>query len=301
MLTLEQRKERMTGIGGSDLGAICGFSKWANAVDIYNSKLELQEDNVEGNQFIEWGNRLEPVLRQKASEVLGKEIDKPGALFRSQEHPFMIANLDGWIEDERIVCEFKTADKWTAKLFGEPDSDYIPENYLFQLAHYAIVMNASKCYLFVLIGGNDFRQYTYERNPELEEQIIRIEKNFWENHVMKRIPPEPKTYDEAKTIWGESNGEAIVSEDAANLHRNILNIKAKINELEEIQDKHKAELCKIMGNASIVLAPDDTLLATWKNQGRASIDTAQLRKLYPEIAKEVTKTTTTRVFRINER
>lgn len=298
MLTLKQRKERMTGIGGSDLGAICGFSKWANAVDIYHSKLELQED-IEQNRFIEWGNRLEPVICEKASEILGKSITKPLSLFRSEEYPFMIANLDGWIEDERIVCEFKVADKWTEKLFGEPGSDYIPDNYLFQLAHYAIVMNASKCYLFVLIGGNDFRQYTYERNPELEEQIIRIEQKFWENHVMKHIPPEPKTYDEAKAIWDASNDQSIVSEDAANIHSNILQIRAKIAELEEQEDKHKADLCSIIGNASSVLSIDQTVLATWKNQESSRVDTARLKKEYPHIAKEVSKKTTSRVLRIN--
>lgn len=299
MLTLEQQEERMTGIGGSDLGAICGFSRWANAVDIYHSKLELQEDIV-NNPRIEWGNRLEPVLRQKASEVLGKAITKPKDMFRSKEHPFMIANLDGWIEDEQIVCEFKTADKWTTKAFGEPDSDYIPENYLFQLAHYAIVMNASKCYLFVLIGGNDFRTYTYERNPELESHIIRIEQNFWENHVLKRIPPEPKTYEEASTLWPNNNENSVVSEDALNIHQDLLTVRSRIEELKKLEDKHKAELCKIIGEASVLLSPDLNPIASWKTQEASRIDTQKLKKEYPDIAREVSKKTTSRVLRINE-
>lgn len=298
MLTLEQRKERMTGIGGSDLGAICGFSKWANAVDIYHSKQELQED-VEENRYIEWGNRLEPVIREKASEVLGKEIIKPETFIRSQEHSFMIANLDGWIGDDRIVCEFKVADKWTEKLFGEPGSDFIPDVYLFQLAHYAIVMNASKCYLFVLIGGNDFRHYTYERNPELEAQIIRIEKNFWENHVMKRIPPEPKTYEEASTLWSNHNDHSVVSEDAMSIHHDLLTVRARIEELKQLEDKHKAELCKIIGEASVVLSPELNPIATWKTQKSSRIDTHKLKKEYPDIAREVSKLTTSRVLRIN--
>lgn len=298
MLTVEQRIERMSGIGGSDLAAICGLSKWSNAVDIFHSKLELQPD-IENSPLIEWGNRLEPVLREKASEILGVEITTPKDLFRSQNHDFMVANLDGWIENDRIVCEFKVADKWIAKQFGEEGSDYIPDQYLFQLAHYAVVMNAAKCYLFVLIGGNDFRQYTYERNPELEEHVIRIEKNFWENHVMKRIPPEPRTYDEASTLWPHSNEDSVVSEDAVYIHQKLLDVRSKLKELEDIEDKHKAELCKIIGSSSRLITMDQQTLATWKTQHTKRIDTNKLRSEYPEVARAVSKTTTSRVLRVS--
>ena len=78
-------------------------------------------------------------------------------------------------------------------LFGSKhrqiDSDSIPESYLVQSAWYAAICDVPKVDIAVLIGGQNFKIYTYERNKEFEEKLIKIACNFWYDHVEKRIPP----------------------------------------------------------------------------------------------------------------
>ncbi len=48
-----------------------------------------------------------------------------------------------------------------------------------------------KGYVAVLIGGNKFHQVKIERDESLIKELIRREKDFWYNYVLKNIPPEP--------------------------------------------------------------------------------------------------------------
>jgi predicted phage-related endonuclease len=55
---------RRLGIGGSDLAAICGISKWRTPVHVYLEKLgEAPEDQM--SEAAEWGTRLEPLIADK--------------------------------------------------------------------------------------------------------------------------------------------------------------------------------------------------------------------------------------------
>lgn len=59
---------RRNGIGGSDLAAICGISKWRTPMHVYLEKLgETPEEQM--GEAAEWGTRLEPLVADKfASE-----------------------------------------------------------------------------------------------------------------------------------------------------------------------------------------------------------------------------------------
>lgn len=52
---LEWLKNRQTGIGGSDVAAILGLSKWKTPLDVYNDKI-AENPVEESNASIEWGN-----------------------------------------------------------------------------------------------------------------------------------------------------------------------------------------------------------------------------------------------------
>ena len=78
---IEWLKARQTGIGGSDVAAILGLSKWKTPLDVYNDKI-ADTPSEESNPSIEWGNRLEPVIRQKYSDVTGLSVKCPEETFR---------------------------------------------------------------------------------------------------------------------------------------------------------------------------------------------------------------------------
>jgi phage-type endonuclease len=60
-------KARQTGIGGSDVAPILGISKWTTPLDVYNEKV-ADTPTEKDSDPMEWGRRLEPVIRQAYAE-----------------------------------------------------------------------------------------------------------------------------------------------------------------------------------------------------------------------------------------
>jgi len=190
-LTLEQKKIRMSGIGGSDCAAILGISKWKTPLEVYLDKIYEPTEDKDISPAIEWGNRLEKVIIEAFQDKTGKQCELEPRTLRHPKHDFMLANIDARIVGENAILECKTAGQFMAKYWSTDGGEALPEDYLLQCAHYAEVLDVDTVYVAVLIGGRDFRMYHYKRNPRLAETIIAAEHNFWHNHVLKRIAPEP--------------------------------------------------------------------------------------------------------------
>lgn len=148
-IRIDWLKLGQSGIGGSDVAAILGLSKWRTPLDVYNSKVGEVSDE-EDNASMEWGRRLGPVIRQAYSDKTGRAVECLGHIFRSGEHPFMIANVDGLCADR--VLEIKTSRSGAD--WGEEGTDEIPEYYLTQVHHYMTVTRMELCDVAVLIGAS---------------------------------------------------------------------------------------------------------------------------------------------------
>jgi putative phage-type endonuclease len=179
---------RMTGIGGSDAAAVLGLSKWKTPLQVYLEKLG-QGGLMLDNEAMAWGRALEPVIRQQYAERTGRIVYLPDTALRHKEHDFMIANLDGYTDDGRVL-EVKTAR--SGQEWGEPGSDEIPTNYLLQVQHYLTVTGFEWADVAVLIGGSDFRIYEIRADKDLQALLIEGEAEFWQR-VQDRNPPDPKT------------------------------------------------------------------------------------------------------------
>lgn len=60
-------KEREKYIGGSDIPIIMGISKFKTRFDLLLEKAQLNEDVFEGNEYTEYGNEMEPKIRDFVS------------------------------------------------------------------------------------------------------------------------------------------------------------------------------------------------------------------------------------------
>ena len=100
-------EERRKGIGGSDVAAIMGLSPWKTAYQIYQDKRGEVKD-FEGSAVMDWGKRMEPAIRQWYSDQTGRSVRLPDKILYHPVHQFMLASLDGFTDDNRVV-EIKTA------------------------------------------------------------------------------------------------------------------------------------------------------------------------------------------------
>jgi predicted phage-related endonuclease len=58
----EWHELRANRIGGSEVGAIVGASKYESAYSLWAKKLKLIPSEVADNEFMYWGRKLEPVV-----------------------------------------------------------------------------------------------------------------------------------------------------------------------------------------------------------------------------------------------
>lgn len=281
---IEWLKERQSGIGGSDVAAILGLSKWRTPLDVYNSKVGEVTDE-EDNVSMEWGRRLEPIIRQAYADKTGRAVECPGHLFRSAEHPFMIANVDGMCADR--ILEIKTAR--TGADWGEEGTDEIPEYYLTQVQHYMTVTGKELCDVAVLIGASDFQIYTVKNDPELAALLIKEEEKFWEC-VQNRTPPAPRSLAEISKTFPVSRPETIEATDE--VAKALDTLRAVREEMAKAKEIESAALATIQGymGTNESLGVGGQIVATWKScKAVARLDSASLKAKMPDIYKQFLK------------
>ena len=261
----EWLRERKNYLGGTDLAAIAGLNPYRTALDVYLDKTS-DDINEETNSAMRWGNLLEDVVAKEYAEVTGQKIEiEPNTIY----HPsmkFLGANIDRWVGDKEYVLECKTAGFNKNKEWGDSGTDQIPESYLIQCAFYASICDVPKVDIAVLIGGQDFRIYTYNRNKDLEDKIIKIGINFWHNHIEKRIPPKCVNTRDTFNLFPQSNYQEIVAED--NIIQKWEELKVAREEESRIQtniEKLKVEIQEFMRDYDVLIDINGNVIATWKN------------------------------------
>ena len=283
----EWLQARTTGIGGSDVAAILGLSKWKTPLAVYQEKrgeIEPQEENA----AMRWGHYLEPVVRQAYADETGREVRLPAELIRHPKHDFMIANIYGFTDDGRLF-EAKTArsgDGW-----GEPGTDQVPQAYLLQVQHYMKVTALPIADVAVLIGGSDFRLYEVRADDELQDMLVDAEREFW-RQVQAAEPPEPVSYADVIARWGRASRAdlVMVDDEALRALAQLRDLKTQREHLDLAEEEWKAVVLKKLGEADTLVGSDGRTLATWKAQkGAQRFDGAAFKAAHPDLYAQFTK------------
>lgn len=131
-------------IGGSDIPIIMGISPFKSRFDLLLEKAGIKENDFTGNEYTEYGNILEPKIR----EYINKSFDMA---FKEGKHinGDVRCHTDG--ETDTCILEIKT----TSQVHENVD-DY--KNYLVQLLFYMQETKRKIGYLAVYIRPEDFNE-----------------------------------------------------------------------------------------------------------------------------------------------
>ena len=290
---LQYRKQ---GIGGSDAGAVCGLNPYRTAIQVYYDKTSDSIEEID-NEAMRQGRELEEYVARRFCEASGKRVRRANAMFYDEKNPFMLADVDRMIVGENAGLECKTASPYSEEKWRD---DKIPLSYQLQCYHYMSVCNADAWYIAVLIYGRDFKYYRIERDDEVIGNLIRIEEEFWNEYVLKRVIPDPdgsKTADAAiAERFKESKSTTIPLtgfDERLERRQEILSLLEKI-ETEKRQIDQELKL--YLGDAEI--AENEHYRVSWKNFSRSSIDEKRLKAEQPEIYEKYRRETTSRRFTV---
>lgn len=294
---------RGNSIGGSEIGAIAGFSSYGSALTVYNEKLGLVE-KFKGNIHTLFGTRMEPMIREWVQEDFVKET---GIKLTTYEYPYMMldkekeffsANIDGIgiVEEDYIYwenrdtaeikfipkgemfgLEIKTGSEFLKKMWA---GEEIPDSYYCQCQWYMGVTGLNY-FLIIYLLGKEVKWKVVPRNEDDIKALREIGVDFWENHIIPKIPPEPtgikKETDEILQQQVLDDAEEIDITDKKLTKYN--EISEQIKELEKEREKIKQEIFLEMGNSK--KATDGSYKLSRYVVTRDKIDNKTLKDKYP--------------------
>ena len=293
---LEQRRK---GIGGSDAATIVGLNPYNSLYALWADKqgfLPTKDDN----EAMRVGRDLEEYVARRFCEATGKKVRRTNYIYAHDDFDFIRANVDREIIGENAGLECKTTSAYAKSDF---DGGEIPLNYLCQCYHYMNVMGYDKMYLAVLVMGKGFYWYEIPADKAEQKALLNAEIDFWRQYIEGNEIPAPDGSESSAMAVAAVNPEdskEIISlipyeTDLKNYAELLQSIKEREREAEAIKQTVQA----FMGTAG--LGESRRYKVSWKAQQRTTVDSRKLKADFPDIYKQVTKTTESRVFRFAER
>ena len=146
--------DRTLYIGGSDVAAILGFSRWKTKLEVYMEKVGLLENKVD-SIAADVGIELEDYVARRFTRETGieiKPVPKEGLTLIDKEKPYLIGHPDRETVSGDLV-ECKTTGEWRAKEWAE---DEMPADYIMQVYYYMMLGDYQLAHVPVLVGNNKF-------------------------------------------------------------------------------------------------------------------------------------------------
>ena len=256
-------------ISDSDLGALCAFmrSYW-------------------------------PQCNWRAERKKSFFVDYSKEVYRSKEHPYMIADVDRLIVGEDAGLECKTASAFNADQWKD---GAVPRHYLLQCYHYMAVTGKRKWYIAVVVLGQGFQYAKLEWDEKVISDLIAVEGDFWFNHVIPNAMPAADgsnaTDQVLDQLYGSKTMPAVIRLDGFEkrlARRNEIGEQLKL--LEQEQKQIDQEVKMYMGSHETAIC--EGFKVSWQSVTSSRLDTKRIKVEQPELYREYLTESTSRKFTV---
>lgn len=255
-------------IGGSDIAAILGISRWRTPLSVWAEKTGQVPPDDSDNLPKKLGRRLEEVVAELFMEKTGLKVQRANERRVHPKYPHFRAQIDRLIVGQDELLECKTASPWMAKEWAEEE---MPQEYIAQVMWQLACSGRKRGHLAVLIGNQDFKTRVIERDPVLIAEMIKRANAFWEEFVVPKVMPSQISDRDAETLYAlfpnaEPDSQVDLGDKGAMLveNRNAL-VQDKID-VEKRIDLVENELKAMLQDKETGMAGKWKVV--WKNQTR---------------------------------
>ena len=307
--------DRTKYIGGSDIGAILGLSRFRTPLQVWMEKTgkDIKQSDSLPMRF---GSFAEEFVASEYSKATGFELIHDESIYIHPTHSFMSAHIDRFvlpksdlsnagkrnsdtkstrvnsIDDDQNnpivfsrILECKTANPFATNEWGETGTDQIPMSYLCQCIWYMAITEIGRADLAVLFGNHDFRIYEITKDVELENLVIQKAEHFWHQYVLKDIPPPVASEQDCQLLFSNSDSTKTVeaTRETLELTRRLHILNGEIAVYEKEISQIKQNLMNQMGLAETLIFKEN-VLATWKAPKPSfRLDAKKLELEHPEL------------------
>lgn len=181
----EWHQARAMGIGGSEIAAICGVSKWESAYSLWAKKTGRVRDDFKQSESMYWGSTLEAVIVDEFCKR-HPELDvwRDAGTWHGK-NIWELANPDALFRDEQGygLIEVKTAayfDDWNVPADGVRGIGAdIPDYYMTQVQWYLRIFGLKRAIVVVLFGGNRYREFDIVADEFEQDYYFDMAQKFW--------------------------------------------------------------------------------------------------------------------------
>ena len=244
-------------IGASMSSSILGYNPWQSAVDVWDQLIH-PNGGIDDNLAMYLGREMEPIVKKLFMDKTGLKVLNDNKIRIDDKHEFLTTNLDGVVVGEGIPVEYKT----TAKPW---DGD-IPDHYFVQLQHQMMVTESPSIYFCSLSMGfrKQFIVERYNRNDKFIDELRDKLVTFWNENVVKGIPPEPKSISDAKKVFNNIDPESVATINDYTVVTELRALKETRAELDRQVNEKQLEVMKIIGDKETLVNTAGFELVTWK-------------------------------------
>lgn len=309
-------------VGGSDVAAIFGVSPWTTPLELWKIKKgQMKPAKKANSNQLQMGHLLEPIAAYWYGAKTGNTVIEDTNLYQHADHPYALANFDrrfvrksdgkpGILECKS--CTYYKASEWA--------NDAIPLYYELQLRFYLAVADVDIGAFSAIWGNNpdnDLAIPDIVRDKAKEDMIFeRLEEWIWslENDkppTMADVSSPKLALESLARIYGPSRKElptieftpkyenelrkiALLQNKVEECNNEIKNYEKEINarsvRIAEIMKEHEHGVLEMLG---------DRLLIDFVTKSTRRPDSKALRENYPEVYKNVLKTTHSRKLKVS--
>lgn len=259
--TPEIKKKRLTGIGGSEVPAILGMNKYSSPYRVWAIKTG-REDSFVGNKYTTAGTILESAVVEFFSRETEYRIIKASAKQKVFVHPkvsFAIGMPDRFYFSNRVgrgILECKTT---------QQSLDEVPDSWFAQLQWYLGIVGLYYGGIAWLEHGLEFKYKEYEYDADFFDFMLAEVTKFWENHIVKDVPPDPINIDDLIARYPQHiSGKTIDAPyEIVRAHTELKEIREQIKKLETRETELSDAVKMAMKDSERVVSRGETLFS-WK-------------------------------------
>lgn len=230
-------KKRNVYCGGSDIPTILGINKYKTQFELALEKTGIVEREFISNEYIKFGNMLEPSIRDYTNAINGTNFIEETYI---DEEKAIRSNVDGIDKEENILLEIKThGANPTMKVY-----EVQMQLYMYQsgadvgwLALYKRPKNFDTEF-----DADNLQIKEINRDEELIEKILESVELFWERCELLKLNPK---MDEAEYMAAGSELDVALAK-LNNLAPALIEAKAQLKQIEQEEKELKNYLYEQM-------------------------------------------------------
>lgn len=279
-LSPEQLTLRKQGLGASEVAAVLGLDPYRTALDVYLEKIG-EAPTFEGNRFTHWGNRLEALIADEYASLHPDVALKTSGTQIGPE-PWMLATPDRVVFSGQEPpaagdvwgLECKSRGHFATDLWGESGTDEVPHSVAVQ-CHWGMVVTGMRRWdVAVLLGGNDYREYTLVYDEAIALEVVARARAFWHDHVLAKVhPPFTGAESDHKFLfrtYPTHTDEMVAATPAIGETLAMLQVvRASLKKYEEEKSQLEAQVKEFIGDRLGIEGPFGKV--TWKHMDAVEV------------------------------